>query len=116
MAHNYEIVPAEAKDYGGIDTLLRAAFDGADEAELVQRLRADSDGYIEHVAKSGANILGHILLSPMNFPREWGALAPLSVAEDAREQGVGSALVRAAAKQADEQGWHALVVLVISPT
>jgi putative acetyltransferase len=88
------------EDHAAIRALLTAAFERPDEANLVDRLRADGNLVLELVAVGpGATIPAYIA-----FPRLWiearegrkaaVALAPLGVAADHRRQGIGSTLVR----------------------
>lgn len=111
MADHSEISMATDAEYTQIDQLLRAAFNGPDEAGLVKRLRSQSADLIELIAKSGGQVVGHICLSRLDEPAEWGALAPLSVAANFRRIGIGASLVCEAIRQAEAARWPALVVL-----
>ena len=74
-----------------VDALLRAAFGGPAEAELVRRLRADRDLFGEHVlvevtparfgswTDEGRPIAAYAALARMRAPEGWCALAPLAV-------------------------------------
>src|SRR5437763_15708675 len=68
-----------------IRTINEAAFGGPDEADLVDKLRADGYALISLVAELDARLLGHILFSRMwirNQTGEWVsavALAPVAV-------------------------------------
>ena len=55
-----EIRPERPEDAAGIDALLRAAFPGAVEADLVRRLRADGDLALSLVAAERGAIIGHL--------------------------------------------------------
>ena len=79
MAIGPDVRSAQPADFDEIDALLRAAFDGPDEAELVRRLRADGDMGWEVVVRLGDVIAGHVALSRMREPEGWGCLAPLAV-------------------------------------
>lgn len=70
-------------DFAEVDTLLRAAFGGEDEAVLVRRLRADGDMMVE-VAKpaAGRRVAGYYALSRMTAPDGWMCLAPVAVWPD----------------------------------
>lgn len=87
--------PARAEDAAAIDALLRAAFGGEAEARLVGLLRAEGAVVAELVAEQAGVILGQVMFTwaPVGAARV-AALAPLAVAEVARRQGTGAALVR----------------------
>src|SRR3569623_1685897 len=59
---------ARAADRPAIDAVITAAFGRADEARLVERLRADDDAMFELVAEQDGVVVGHIL-----FSRLWAA-------------------------------------------
>lgn len=103
-------------DFNPADTtqiafLLREAFEGNEEADLMVRLRTPSLNPIELCARQGVDVIGHICLTEMISPKKWGALAPLSVAPKHQGKGVGSALITEAVRRARSRGWGALVVL-----
>lgn len=91
--------------------VVTAAFGQADEADLVDALRADGDVVIELLAFAGAAAVGHVLLSRMTAPLQALALAPVSVIPSHQRQGVGQALVRAAIAAAEAGPWQAIFVL-----
>ncbi len=105
------IRPAEPFDHAAIREVLLAALPGADEAQLVEQLRADGDAAIELVAEDGGRIVGHILFSPVGAPFRALALAPVAVAPERHGQGIGSALIGAGHELARAQGWEAIFVL-----
>src|SRR6202030_3395229 len=88
-----------------------AAFGRRDEAQLVDRLRADGDLIISLVALDGREIVGHVLLSRMiaSFPAL--ALAPLAVLPSRQRSGIGGRLIRAALESAAAASWRAAFVL-----
>ncbi|MBS7541954.1 GNAT family N-acetyltransferase [Ancylobacter oerskovii] len=94
-----------------IHALLRDAFDGPDEADLVNRLRDAGDATFSLVAEEDGEIVGHVLLSPIAAAFPALALAPLAVGPDYRAHGIGGALVRAAIGRAEAMGWRAVFVL-----
>ncbi|QBF30912.1 GNAT family N-acetyltransferase [Thalassococcus sp. S3] len=72
--------PETKVDFDEIDALLRAAFGGAEEAELVRRLRADGDIWFEAVKPAGGRAVGgYYAVSRMRAPEGWGCLAPVAV-------------------------------------
>lgn len=90
------------KDLDGIDALLRDAFKGADEAELVHALRDQGDLSLSLVAEAAGTIIGHAALSPLEADRTAYALAPVAVAGKARRRGIGAALVHQTLAWADD--------------
>ena len=106
-------------DYIQIDSLLKAAFGGPDEAKLVKTLRQDGDIEISLVATEGVHVVGHIVLSKMasqisgetSSPVHLLGLAPVSVLPTSQNQGIGSALVRRSLAVAKASGWQAVFLL-----
>lgn len=102
-------------DAAGIDRLLRSAFEGNDEAELVQKLREDGLLTLGLVATDDdGNVVGYAAFSPVDIAgedRQWVALAPLAVEEGLRRQGLGEKLVYEGLDSLNEFGYAAVVVL-----
>ncbi len=63
---------ASPEDYPAISDILKAAFQGADEADLVDRLRQDNDVVLELVALKHETIVGHILFSRLKVADDRG--------------------------------------------
>ncbi len=103
--------PEGANDAAAIRAVVAAAFGRADEAELVDRLRADGDGAVSLVADDGDAVVGHVMLSTMTAPFRALALAPISVVPARQGQGIGSSLIRAAIETARADGWQGVFVL-----
>jgi putative acetyltransferase len=87
-------------DYAGIHALNCAAFGGADEAQLVDSLRADGVVVASLVAEEDGAVIGHILFSELLLETAHGAipavsLAPMAVLPARQSQGIGAALVHA---------------------
>ncbi len=102
-------------DAAGIDALLRAAFPGAAEADLVRRLRSDGDLALSLVAEEEGDIIGQVAFVPVALDpdpgyRVWG-LAPLSVLPHRQGQGIGSALTEAGLDRAATEGIGLVLVL-----
>ncbi|MCC6728856.1 MAG: N-acetyltransferase [Chthonomonadales bacterium] len=96
-----------------------AAFGGRSaEADLVDALR-DSPGYVAALslaAEIDGAVVGHVLLSELTVEREAGpltllVLAPLGVRPERQREGVGSALVRAAIREAGRLGYPGIVLV-----
>ncbi len=102
------IRPPRPSDAAAIGGLLRAAFGGPAEADLVAALRRDGDVAIELVAEADGIIAGHVLFSQMTVGDVAAlALAPLAVLPARQRQGLGAALTRAglARAAARPEGW-----------
>lgn len=104
---------ARAEDHPAIAELNELAFGQADEARLVERLRADGDVLFELVAVEDGQVIGHILFSRLFADRSemFAALAPMAVRPGLQRAGTGSALVRAGLDSAREFGAHGVLVL-----
>jgi putative acetyltransferase len=104
---------ARAADHEAIARVVEAAFGQADEARLVERLRADEDALFELVAEEAGAVVGHIMFSRLWADRYemFAALAPLAVRPDLQRSGLGSALVRAGLESARDFGAHGVIVL-----
>jgi putative acetyltransferase len=104
---------ATASDHAAIAEVVTAAFGRSDEAQLVERLRADGDILFELVAEEDGEVVGHILFSRLWADRFelYGALAPLAVHPSRHRQGLGAKLVRSGVEYAREFGCFGLLVL-----
>jgi putative acetyltransferase len=107
------IRPAAPDDYAGIHAAVEAAFGQPDEADLIDRLRADGDALVELVAEVSGQIVGHILFSPMQAEpaARFAALAPLAVIPGLQKDGIGSALGFAGIEACRMAGVEAVIVL-----
>ncbi len=92
-----------------------AAFETATEADLVNALRERATPLISLVAEDDADIIGHILFSPVTLANEPGitlmGLAPMAVAPSRQRRGVGSSLVREGLERCRQLNAAAVVVL-----
>lgn len=107
---------AEPRDFPAVRTVITHAFDRADEANLVEQLRANGDVLCELAAASDIALQGHILYSRLRIERdsetlEAAALAPASVLPAFQRRGLGGDLIRAGNAHCAEQGCVAIIVL-----
>lgn len=86
-----------------VDALLRAAFEGEAEAELVRALRADRDLATEIVYQEFGQLLGYAALSWMRAPDGWLCLAPVAVSPEHQNRGIGSKVLKLAIAWAKER-------------
>lgn len=100
-----------ASDNSSVRCVVANAFGRTTEADLVEALRASGDAAISLVAEEDGRIVGQVLFSKLRAPDNCLALAPVSVAPDRRNRGIGSRLVRAGLAQAKGEGWQAVFVL-----
>lgn len=87
------------------------AFPTAQEADLVDRLRADGDLALSRLAVAGDTVVGHVAFSPMTAPMKALGLGPVAVLSAHQGSGIGSALIRDAVRCVREAGWEAVFVL-----
>ena len=109
------IRPEEPRDAGDVHVLNARAFDGPDEARIVDALRGSPDT-LSLVAVIGARLVGHIMFSPVRIedaPPDVAVagLAPMAVLPELQRQGVGSRLVRAGLDACRARGVGAVVVV-----
>lgn len=99
-----------------IRAVLAAAFGGAGEADLVERLRADGLVRLALVALEDGEVVGHIVFSDLAVEIDGrkvdaAALAPVAVRPDRQRRGTGAALIRAGLEGLRRDGCEAVVVL-----
>ncbi len=110
------------EDRKGIRTVNNRAFEGPNEARLVDRLRSNDRVLLSLVAEyldpnGSPRIVGHILFSEAllfskgGFSRPTVALAPMAVLPEFQCQGVGSRLVKSGLQELRELGHQAVFVL-----
>jgi putative acetyltransferase len=107
---------AAPREYAAIRAILRHAFPGNEEADLVEQLRADGDALVDLVDAEGVGLRGHILYSPLAIERDGvavraAALAPVAVLPAFQNRGIGGELIRAGNARCVELGLEAIVVL-----
>jgi putative acetyltransferase len=81
--------PMKPGEEEAVDALLRAAFDGTDEANLVRDLRKSGEIAGETVLPMGDRIVGYYALSKMTAPKGWLCLAPVAIAPDVQGRNYG---------------------------
>lgn len=109
----------EKKDYETIYSLVKQAFDSAEQADgneqdLVSELRKGKSFIPELslVAEKDGILVGHIMFTKaMVGTRVILALAPLSVLPEYQRQGIGTALIKEGHRIAKELGYEYSVVL-----
>ena len=95
---NVEIREEQPADRNAIRVIHEAAFGRPDEADLVERLRAEGVVLLSLIAEVEGRIAGHILFSRMSIeiPSSSVAaasLAPMAVLPDYQKRGLGSKLI-----------------------
>jgi putative acetyltransferase len=106
----------EPADDEAIAAVVAAAFGGKNEVGLIEALRRDGDMDCECVADDGGAIVGHVGFSRLDVTQgthklRATALAPLAVAPDRQNQGVGQELVRHAIGRLRDRGHDLILVL-----
>jgi len=92
------------------------AFGRPDEADLIDRLRAEGAVLLSLVAEVDGHIIGHVLFSRMAVETAQGSLAavslaPMAVLPDHQGRGVGSQLVRRGLAELRDRGDRVVIVL-----
>jgi putative acetyltransferase len=107
------IRPAEGADHAAIRAVVAAAFGRADEADIVEAVRAGGQALCEFVADDQGRVIGHVLFNHMACepPSLVAGLAPLAVAPASQSLGVGAALVRRGLDVCRQSGVRGCVVL-----
>jgi len=105
--------PATAADHPVIRSVVAAAFDRPDGADIVEAVRSSGDALVELVATIDGKIIGHVLFNRMTCRPALFAtgLAPLAVAPDLQSRGIGTALARSGLEACRDLGAKACVVL-----
>ncbi|MEU6080390.1 N-acetyltransferase [Streptomyces sp. NPDC047108] len=114
---NHWITRSEtAADIPAVREINLAAFPTAEEADLVDALRADPAAWIDGLsvvaAAEDGHLVGHALLTRCHIGDAPAlCLAPCAVRPEQQKQGAGSAAIRAALAAAEAMGEHHVVVL-----
>lgn len=106
------------KDHSNVESLLRQAFGGEVEVELVRRLRQNPHFIPELslVAEEREKIVGYILFSPIVISTDKGhvkglSLAPLAVHPDCQGGGIGFNLVLYGIMECSRRDHNFLIVI-----
>ena len=104
------------QDTDAIRAINEQAFGQPQEANIVDKLRANCDGLLSLVALKDDKIIGHILFSPVTIEGHHGilkgmGLAPMAVLPEFQRKGVGSELVQAGTKILKESKCPFIIVL-----
>lgn len=112
------IRPEKPDDYVIITKINDAAFGGKAEGRLVEKLRATNEFVraLSLVAELDGTPVGHILFYPVRINSGATtcpslALAPMSVLPEYQKKKIGSTLVIAGLKRAQEMGYRSVIVL-----
>jgi putative acetyltransferase len=94
------IRPETSGDVADVRDLVRTAFAGEQEADLIDGLRSSGDLLLSLVAEAAGRVIGHVAFSRVwishDSQRSPGvSLAPLAVTSERRRCGTGAALVEA---------------------
>ncbi|HEY2893427.1 MAG TPA: N-acetyltransferase [Pirellulales bacterium] len=116
MNPTFEIRLEGPEDTAAIHEVVAAAFGRADEARLVDKLRAGGFAPVSAVAVAGGKIVGHVLFSELRIEGRQSqgsalALAPLAVLPEFQNLGIGSALVRFGLEECRRAGQRLVFVL-----
>ncbi|WP_165020735.1 MULTISPECIES: GNAT family N-acetyltransferase [unclassified Dysgonomonas] len=113
-----EIRQEDATDFPAVYNINSTAFEGRDEAQLVDRLRG-SENFIPElslVATIENKLVGHILFTTIKIVNEETeteslALAPIAVKPELQRKGIGTQLIQHGLKKAKELGYESAIVL-----
>jgi len=108
--------PEDAKEHSVIRSINATAFGGQEEADLVDKLRAEGLVLASLVAEISGRIVGHILFSRMSIETTDGsvpavALAPMAVLPVHQRQGIGGLLIRHGLDLLRQRGEQIVIVV-----
>lgn len=107
----------EPGDAAGVNAVLRAAFPGAEEAQLVTALREAGANAIDLVAEQDGRLAGMVMFSPASAQAgddetvDGLGLAPVAVDPELQKSGIGKALIESGLAQAKTDGAPFVIVL-----
>ena len=109
------IRPEQIGDYDQVYQVQTAAFGKTAEANLVNQLRQMAQPLISLIAESDAQIIGHVMFSPVTLPPHDGlnlmGLGPVAVSPTWQKQGIGRDLINAGLSICQDMGIDAVAVL-----
>ena len=89
----------KAEDHEAVLSVITAAFEQPDEANLVKRLWDENATKVERLAEIGGVVVGYCAFSPITTTPDIAGnllgLAPVAVAPTHQRQGIGNSLVEA---------------------
>jgi putative acetyltransferase len=100
--------PDDTKD---IRRVIVAAFGRAEEATLVEQLRAAGDLVVSLVAVDGPRLIGHVAFSRMSAPFRALGLGPVAVDPKHQRRGIGERLIREGLSCAKSGAFDGIFVL-----
>lgn len=107
-----EIRPERPDDLAAIRDVHTSAFGQAQEANIVEALRANGATLLSLVAVVESRVVGHVLYSPARVGQVDGAaLGPMAVVPEAQRHGIGTALVEAGNAELARRGCPLIVVV-----
>lgn len=106
----------QISDRSEVRAVNEAAFGTPDEADLIDRLRAEDVVLLSLVALQNSGVVGHIVFSRMFVQAEdhrvsTVSLAPLAVVPAQQRLGIGGRLIRAGLEMLRDQGENIVLVL-----
>ena len=99
------------EDREAVWALVAGAFPTRDEADLVDRLRADGDVVYSLVAVEAGAVVSHVLFSRMTAPFRALGLAPVATSAVHRRRGIAARLIEDGLARARRDGWAGVFVL-----
>ena len=108
--------PDSVDERAAIRAVNAAAFGGFDEADLVDKLRADAHALISLVAVIESSVVGHVMFSRMWIRTSSGlvsavALAPVAVLPEHQRKGIGSLLIQHGLEMLQDRGERIVIVV-----
>lgn len=116
MTRSWSVRPETGDDIAGVRAVTLEAFPTPEEADIVDRLRADPDAWIDGLSyvatEPDGTVVGHALLTRCRVDAAPSlALAPCSVRPDHQGVGVGTAVITALLDEAGRRHEESVIVL-----